>query len=436
MREVHASGVPGKLSSSPMISIWRAAFASRCRPSRHSQQRRPHGEASSAIAGSLGKFPGHLGLDGVTRPNLRHLRRASSRELEYIPGAENVQPDVVYGQCSLRARFCDIGVRDARAVDYVYATAAEDLETAAGQNDRGVLVDAEAELARIVGDSAKQPAEPPAFGEVLVDDDVADEPEAGRHVEVADPVRLAARALNQHGIAHDRGPCRGPGDEPAALVDLAHAALDGRVADLARDAELVAAGKEHARSPLEAPELLGVEGLGSVADVELGQVRHAEVREGFLVGFEVALRLMRGHGREDELAPMKAARHLAQDHAVTLLVLAAADDDEGSLAGLRAMHRHQTASDALTETRGSRIPFVIQATAKWLLLCACAKRPCGSRTIPPASPPTLARRCSARSIAAFGGAVFSVRTTSAASVARAICSPSPEKTTAPTSLSA
>src|SRR5215207_102984 len=264
MREVHASGVAGKLSSSPMISIWRAAFASRCRPSRHSQQRRPHGEASSAIAGSLGKFPGHLGLDGVTRPDLRHLRRASSRELEYIPGAENVQPDVVYGQCSLRARFCDIGVRDARAVDYVYATAAEDLETAAGQNDRGVLVDAEAELARIVGDSAKQPAEPPAFGEVLVDDDVADEPEAGRHVEVADPVRLAARALNQHGIAHDRGPCRGPGDEPAALVDLAHAALDGRVADLARDAELVAAGKEHARSPLEAPELLGVEGLGSV----------------------------------------------------------------------------------------------------------------------------------------------------------------------------
>jgi hypothetical protein len=79
------------------------------------------------------------------------------------------------------------------------------------------------------------------------------------------PIRcdFAAAALDQHGVAHDRGARRGAGDDAAGLVDLPHPPLDRRVPDLARDPELVAAGEEHAGGPVEDAGQLAVEGLGA-----------------------------------------------------------------------------------------------------------------------------------------------------------------------------
>ncbi len=62
--------------------------------------------------------------------------------------------------------------------------------------------------------------------------------------EVADAMRLAAGALDQHDLAHHGRARGGARDKPAAIENLAHQPFDRRVADLARYAQLVAAGEE------------------------------------------------------------------------------------------------------------------------------------------------------------------------------------------------
>src|SRR4051794_41162132 len=66
-----------------------------------------------------------------------------------------------------------------------------------------------------------------------------------------DPVGLAARALDQHGVAHHGRAGRGAGEHAPAGVDVSDALFDGRVADLAGDAQLVSSGEENSARPLE-----------------------------------------------------------------------------------------------------------------------------------------------------------------------------------------
>src|SRR3954451_9884136 len=102
-----------------------------------------------------------------------------------------------------------------------------------------------------MGHGPEQAPEAAPLGEVLVDDDVAHEAETRRHVEVTDVVRLAARSLDEHGLAHHRSAGGRAGNHSATVEDLAHALLDGCVADLARDPQLITPGEEDSGSPVE-----------------------------------------------------------------------------------------------------------------------------------------------------------------------------------------
>jgi hypothetical protein len=112
--------------------------------------------------------------------------------------------------------------------------------------------------------------------------------------------------------------------------------------------------KNTACRALESAELLRVERLGPVTDVELDEIRHPEVGEGLSVCLEVALRLVRGHGREDELAAAEPSGDFAQDSARALLVLAASNDDERSGAFARSMLAALRHDSSLILTQANR----------------------------------------------------------------------------------
>jgi hypothetical protein len=136
---------------------------------------------------------------------------------------------------------------------------------------------------------AEQAADATALGEMLVDYHVADQPEPRRHVQIADAVRFLARALDQHRLAHHRSAGRGPCDHAAAQMDFADHLLDPRVADLARDAQLVAAGEEDARRVFEDVRRLLVQRLAALIDVELDEIVETTIAKRLLIGVEIAL---------------------------------------------------------------------------------------------------------------------------------------------------
>ena len=90
----------------------------------------------------------------------------------------------------LRPGLRDVGVGDRATVDHIDSAASDDIELTAAENDGGILVDADAELTRVLGDRARQAADPAALGKMLVDDDVPHQAEPCGEVQVPDPVCL------------------------------------------------------------------------------------------------------------------------------------------------------------------------------------------------------------------------------------------------------
>src|SRR5690606_26823307 len=252
------------------------------------------------------------------------------------------------------------------AVDDIGGAAADDAKGPALDDDGGVLVDADAEQPRVVRHGAQQPPIAAALGEMLVDDQVADQAQARGHVQVADAVGLRTGALDQHGLAHHRGAGRGAGDDAARVVQFADASLDRGVADLAGDAQLVAAAEEDAAGAVEAGERPVLEALGPILDVELDQVVHAQRRESLAIGVEIALGLVRGDGGDDQAAALQPTGDLLEDDALALLVLVAADDDQGA----RLSHVAAPPPDLRARRRrrlsgGSRAPGARQPRPGW-----------------------------------------------------------------------
>jgi hypothetical protein len=96
-----------------------------------------------------------------------------------------------------------------------------------------ILVNADAEHARVLRDRTQQPAYATALSEVLINDHIWEEAQARRHVHVADAVRLVPGAADEHGVGHRRRARRCSGDHAAIFVDFADALEDRRTADLA-----------------------------------------------------------------------------------------------------------------------------------------------------------------------------------------------------------
>ena len=152
---------------------------------------------------------------------------------------------IISGRCALTSQ---ASVSECGAVDDRDAAPADDLQHAIRPDHAGrVLVDADAEQGRVLGDDRQQPAKAIALLEVLVDDDAGQDAQAGRHLDHALLGRRAARAECDHVRAH-RG---GAGARAGYYGAFAVAPRDGlgkwRAADGRRQAQLVAAGQEDAR---------------------------------------------------------------------------------------------------------------------------------------------------------------------------------------------
>ncbi len=138
-------------------------------------------------------------------------------------------------------------VSDFDAVDDRDRAAPDDLHDVVRADDAGgVLVDAEPEQARVLGDQAEQPAEPVPLLEVLVDDDPGQHAEAGGDLGHAVLRGRPGRPERDHVARHRRGAGRGAGDDRAVLEAIEDRVREQRPADRRRQAELVAAGQEDA----------------------------------------------------------------------------------------------------------------------------------------------------------------------------------------------
>ena len=140
------------------------------------------------------------------------------------------------------------GVRvGAGTVDDRDAPAADDLEHLVGPDDaRGVLVDADAEQRRVLGDDGQQASESVALLEVLVDDDAGQDAEPGGHLGHALARRPAARPEGHHVAAHGARAGARAGHDSAVPMALQDGLGEPRAADRRAQAELVAAGQEDA----------------------------------------------------------------------------------------------------------------------------------------------------------------------------------------------
>ena len=92
----------------------------------------------------------------------------------------------------------------------------------------GVLVEADADGERVVGERREQATEAVALPEVLVDDDAVREAEAGHERDGAGVRGVALRAEGDHVLAEDRGAGARAADGDAARVGAADGLRDRR----------------------------------------------------------------------------------------------------------------------------------------------------------------------------------------------------------------
>ncbi len=128
------------------------------------------------------------------------------------------------------------------------AAAALDLDGLVGADEsRRVLVEADADRERVVGQRREQAAEPVALAEVLVDDEAVGEAEARREAHAArdhaTSPRRRTRSCARSGCWRRRW-CRRRSRRCA--LRSADQLGDGRAAEQRREAQLVAAGEEDA----------------------------------------------------------------------------------------------------------------------------------------------------------------------------------------------
>ena len=92
-----------------------------------------------------------------------------------------MQLDVVNGHGISLSFVTKVGGRDGSPIYNINRVFANYLEAPVIRDDSGVLINADPEHPRITGYSTRQPADPSALREVLVDDHMAQKPEAGCH---------------------------------------------------------------------------------------------------------------------------------------------------------------------------------------------------------------------------------------------------------------
>ncbi len=201
-----------------------------------------------------------------------------------------------------------------------------------GDHRAGVLVDADAEQAGALRDQHQQPSVAVALAEVLVDDHVADQAEAGG--ELGHPLLggRPAGAEGDHVRGLDARAGAGAADHDAAAVGgLDRLAERGAVDDRGQ-LELVAAGHEDAGHVVEQADHLGVLGLLAALGPCGDDVGRAELAEQRVVHLDDLGAERAGGGDDRDLGVLATGqRDEGLEHGASAeLVLGTTDRDERS----------------------------------------------------------------------------------------------------------
>src|SRR3546814_6241946 len=97
------------------------------------------------------------------------------------------------------------------------------------QQNCSVLINTYTNHPGILRHGAQKSADASAFGEMLINDGIANEAQSGCHMEIAYAVRFPARSLYQHCFAHHRCTGGGAGDQAAASVNVPKHSFDRRI---------------------------------------------------------------------------------------------------------------------------------------------------------------------------------------------------------------
>ena len=146
------------------------------------------------------------GLSEIGQQELRlRLQRMPFDVVIYESIAKDVQVYAADRERLVLSDLSDLVICDLRAVNHRNRTLAEYLHHAVRiQDDRGVLIDTNAEIVWIIADRRDEAADASPLGEMLVDNDVLKEPEARRQP-YAVLVRMRGRfPTDDHRRAHSR----------------------------------------------------------------------------------------------------------------------------------------------------------------------------------------------------------------------------------------
>src|SRR5690606_31022543 len=215
-------------------------------------------------------------------------------------------------------------------VDHGQRAAALHLQHVVGPDEGGgVLVQADADRERVEGQRRDQAAEAVALAEVLVDDEAIGQAEPGRQPHAARARRRALLAERDHVLAEDAGAGAGAADGHPARVALADQLGRGRPAHDGRDAQLVAAGEEHAGGGFQLAQVVLAAAVLAAGEADRARAPGLEPVEQFLVAL-AGVRQLAGGGNDRDVGVTPAAQlHEALENAAPhLLVLGPADRDD------------------------------------------------------------------------------------------------------------
>ena len=199
-----------------------------------------------------------------------------------------------------------------------------------GHGRAGVLVDADAEQLRRLGDDHQQPAVAVALVEVLVDHRRAQQPQPGG--DLGHPLLggRAADAERDHVRRLDAGAGRRAGDDRSTLVGADDGVAERRAADDRGQLELVATGHEDAGGVVDEGDQVGVVRVVAALGPHGRDVAGPEPPEQRVVHLDDLVAEAR-RGRDDHEArvgPAAGRDEVLEDRASAELVLGAADDHQ------------------------------------------------------------------------------------------------------------
>ncbi len=134
-----------------------------------------------------------------------------------------------------------------------------------------------------MGDRGHQPTDTVALGEVLVNNHLIDQADAGAELHHALLGRAAAGTVGDHVLADGAGPRRGAAYQDARAVAVAQRLQERRAAQQRTDLHLVAAGEEHGGGRIDDCHRTHVLCLFTAVHPQYRHPPCAEVGEKFLV---------------------------------------------------------------------------------------------------------------------------------------------------------